>query len=49
MSNEKPIIAGDASKTANNAVPDTAAADNTVKMTVEPTAKPAEPVVAKKS
>lgn len=46
MSNEKPIIAGDASKAANHAAPDAATQDknNAAKTTVEPSAKSAEPV-----
>lgn len=49
MSNEKPIIAGDASKAANHAAPETVVADKdkTAKMSAEPTAKPVD--AAKKS
>jgi hypothetical protein len=51
MPNEKPIIAGDASKKLNATAPETVVADKdkVAKMAAEPTAKPDEPVVAKKS
>jgi len=46
MSNEKPIIAGDASKAEKHAAPDAATLDknSAAKTTVEPSAKPADSV-----